>query len=263
MNGKRVRVRRERPTALAWSIALATTMLAVYMLTLTPTQSPSEAVSAATRVTREVTLAPTEGWCVTLGAWPTQDQARIEASGFVDRGAAGTVIEAGGAWHVLGALYDSEKAADSMAKKLQAEGISEAGLLRLYAGEVRLRITAPEAQIALIESADAFLRDRPGQLNLLAGQLDRGEAEARAVRALCALDSREAGELSARLKACGGVEDNALCEGLAQALDALAQQLDALTGAPVEVTPALSGLLRRVGIEAFLAVRSVRTALAG
>ena len=260
MNGRRVKVRRERPTALAWSIALATTMLAVYALTLTPAK-PATEQAAANRVTREVTLEALEGWCVTLGAWPTEAQARIEAADFVSQGAAGVVLEMEGAWHVLGALYDSEKAADSMARRLRGEGVPEAGRLRLYADRVRLRITAPESRIGLIESADVFLRARCRQLHQLAGQLDRGEAEAGAVRALCALDSQEAGELSERLKACSGAGDNALCADLAEALERLAEQLEALAEDDPMPAATASGLLRRVGIEAFLALRTVQTAL--
>ena len=43
----KVRVRRDRPTALSWAVALAVTMLAVYLITLSVAPKEDAAESAA------------------------------------------------------------------------------------------------------------------------------------------------------------------------------------------------------------------------
>ena len=92
----KVRVRRERPSALAWALALLLTMLCVYLLTLGPTAAPEASIASAgdaPRITEEVSFAPSAAWFVSLGRYDTAAEARIEAARYTPRGAAGYVLE--------------------------------------------------------------------------------------------------------------------------------------------------------------------------
>ena len=122
MNRTRVRVRRDRPGAAAWAIALVVTMLVVYLLTLDAARPDVvESVSAAPRVTREIAFEPIEGWCVSLCDCESAEAARIQASAYTSRGAAGYVARVNGVWHVLGAAYETRREAERVAGKLRKE----------------------------------------------------------------------------------------------------------------------------------------------
>ena len=248
----RVRVYRERPTALAMVVALCVTMLVVYVLTLN-LGGPDvvESMAPAPRVTREIEFGAREGWCVAMAACESREQARVQASGWVNRGAAGCVAQLDGAWRVLGAVYDSEREAGRVAKRLRDDEDIPAETLALRTEAVKLRITAPERQIDAIAAADALLRRQEAQLGQVALQLDRSEIRPEAVRTLCALAASEAGEASAVLSAIPGAAENGLCAALIGALDALRDMQKTLSESP-ESAAALSGMLRCAQIETIL-----------
>ena len=256
-----VRVRRERPAAAAWAIALAVTMLAVYVLTLGASLPDAvESVSAAPRVTRLVELEALEAHCVSMGSWKDEPSARLEAAGYAAQGAAGFVYPMDGAWHVLGAMVDSARAAQRVAGKLKAEGRANAEALEMRVDAVKLRITAPDRQIDAIIGADACVRGQMNQLNAVAMQLDRGEIRSDAARTLCAVGATEAGDAASQLAAIPGAPENALCEGLIGAASGLAEQLNAISKS--ESPPAaLSGMMRLAAVDAFLNLKSIREGL--
>lgn len=248
----RVRVRRERPTALALAVALCVTMLVVYVLTL-DVKGPDvvESMAAAPRVTREIAFEPLSGWAVSMAACESPQAARLQASAWVGRGAAGCVREMDGQWHVLGALYDSRKAAERIAKRLsEEEGIS-AEVVPLEVKGLSLRVTAPEAQIESLAGADALLRQQVKQLGEVALQLDKGEINPDAARALCALAATEASELADTLAAIPGAGENALCAGLIGQLRDMANMQDTAAKSTRADATALSGMLRCAQIEGF------------
>lgn len=244
---------------LAWSIALTVTMLAVYVLTLSASRPDAvESVSAAPRVTREIDLAAMEVWCVSLGRWPTEAQARVEAAGYASSGAAGFAWQADGAWRVLGAMYAAERDAERAAERLRTKNDIQAEALRLRAERVKLRVTAPELQIDLIAVADEALRGQAESLSAMALQLDRGEIQPEAARALCAVAASEVGELGKRLSGIPGAGDNRLCAGLIDALSRLSRHLSEIAGGRQTAAPALSGMLRMAGMDSFFSLKAVR-----
>lgn len=258
----RVRVRRDRPTALAWAIALAVTMLVVYLLTLDAARPDVvESVSAAPRVTREIEFGALEGWCVSMARCDSPESARLQASGFTARGAAGDVAQLDGAWHVLGAVYASEKDAARIAERLKKDAGIDAQALRLDAGGLKLRITAPQAQIDAIAGADALLRAQARQLGEVALQVDRGEIGADGARTLCAVAASEADEAAAALGAIPGADENRLCAALIARLDALSRMQDAVARDAAASGAALSGMLRCAQVETFLGHRDLLRAL--
>lgn len=257
MKESRVYVRRERPTVLAVSIALAVTMLVVYVLTLDAIgPDVVESVSAAPRVTREIEFAELRGYCVSLGRWDSEDQARAEAARFTDQGAAGRVLQIGGQWHILGTMYDSRKQASRVAETLSGDIPAE--VVELSSDAVRMRITAPDRQIDLIVASDALLRDQSAQLCAIARQLDRAEIQSEAALTLCALSASESDALCEKLSCIPGVEENALCASLIGALSRASDRLQAVrTGSG----GALAGLIRLAGIETFLDLMELQESL--
>jgi len=248
----RVRVRRERPTALALAVALCVTMLVVYVLTL-EVKGPDavESMAAAPRVTKEIAFDDLSGWAVSMAACDSPQAARLQASAWVGRGAAGCVRELDGAWRVLGALYDSRRDAERVAKRLAAEEGIPAEAVHLEAKGLTLRVTAPAAQIEAVAGADGLLRTQARQLGDVALQLDKGQINPDAARALCALAATEAGTRADALAAIPGAAENDLCAGLIGQLRDMAQMQDAVAKASRADATALSGMLRCAQIEGF------------
>ena len=237
----RVRVRRDRPTAVALAVALCVTMLVVYVLTL-DLKRPDvvQSMAAAPRVTREIRLEPLEGWCVAMARCDSREEARLKASAWVNRGAAGYVAESeDGGWMVYGALYDSQREAERIAGRLNDAEDIPAEVVPVAAEGLTLRVTAPEAQIAAIAQGDALLRCQRGQLGDIALQIDRNEITADAARTLCALAATEAAEAAAMLSAIPGAAENGLCAGLIERLNSLAQ----LQRAAADTAPATGATL--------------------
>ena len=249
---KQVRVRRDRPSALTWAIALAVTMLAVYLVTLSAPEPQEEAESAsAERVTRELVLEEVTAYFADLGQHESAAQARIAAACLTERGAAGCVYTDGASSHVLGAAYDVYADAERIAKQIgDQEGLATS-VLTLSAGAVSMRVTAPEADVDRIARADEVLRAQLAQAGAMALQVDRGELTAAAARTLAAVSRSE---LRAALDALGkvsGAKDSPVCAGLMELMDSLASSLGGVARGE-ETGAALSGRLRCCHVDATL-----------
>ena len=262
MKTTRVRVRRDRPSALSWAIALAVTMLIVYLLTLNAGQPDVvESVSAAPRITQAVAFDALEMYLVSLQSCPTAEQARMQAAGFTARGAAGYIYEDGDTWRVLGAAYASQRDAQRIAQRLiDDEGIS-AEVISLEADAVNMRITAPEAQITAIVAIDELLRAQTQQLGDIALQLDRDEIRPDAARTLCAVAATEADEAARALSSIPGAGENGLCAALIERAEVLTQMLDAISESDQDANTDLSGMLRCAQIENFIGQCQLQLAL--
>jgi len=243
---ERVRVRRERPSALSWAIALAVTMLTVYLITLgvpAGDGSAREAAARRERVTREVRFEGAAQFFADLGMYDDPTKARIAAAELVLRGAAGVVWEDGGGWHVLGAGYALEADARRIAERLTGQEGLSAGVLSLSAEGVSMRITAPEADVEAIAAADSALRVQLKQIAAMALQVDRGEISAASARMLAAVSRSELDDAGDALRNVSGAAENPVCAGLLAQLDALAAQLENIARSDLSGAP-LSGALR-------------------
>ena len=256
----RVRVRRARPSALAWAVALAVTALAVYLLTL-PRAEESDSLFASARVTRRLELPSMEVWCVSLARRDTPEAARICASGLAARGAAACVAELEDAWQVLGACYDSRREAVRTASRLRDEAGLDAAAVCLSAGAASLRLTAPEAQLDAVEAGLALLREQHARLGELALRVDRGEAAPEAARTLCAVAAGEAAEAARALERFAG--DDRVCPGLTALLAARASMLEAVSRSGGLPAATLSGLIRCAQIEVLAEQAAWQASLAG
>lgn len=264
MKTARVRVRRDRPSALSWTIALAVTMLVVYLVTLNAGKPDVvESMSAAPRVTQTVVFESMEMYFVSLAQCATAEEARIQASGFTYRGAAGSVYEAEDAWHVLGAAYESQRDAQRIADRLNDEEDIPAALVHVSVDALNMRITAPETQIAAIIEANQILRNQTQQLGAMALQLDRNEIRPDAARTLCGLACTEASDASKLLQAIPGATENGLCAALIERLDLLSEMLNAIASSTQDSSAALSSMLRCAQIENYMGLCALQRSMTG
>jgi len=258
----RVRIRRERPSALSWALALAVTMLAVYLITLSAPaqQEKTEKPSQTERVTTEITFDAYSVYFADLGCHEDAAQARLCAALLAERGAAGRLYSDAQGVHVLGAAYENESDAARIAAQLgESEGLA-AGVLHLSAGEVRLRVTAPEADAQAIAGGYRILREQLAQAASLASQVDRGELTGTAARMLASVSKSEVRAALERLELVEGAAGNPVCTGLAAVLRGLADSFD-LAARETDSSPALSGRLRFCHVDGSLALIGYLTGL--
>lgn len=240
----RVRVRRDRPSAVTWALALAVTMLAVYMITLSvPSEEAAEDVSAGVRVTREIDLQSLTVYFADMGVYPDEWLARTTAAEYAGRGAAAVVYEGADGFHVLGAGYALEADARRIAARLSQQESVEARVLSLSAPKRSLRVTAPEGDVEAIADADRTLRAQLNQLNTLALQVDRGEVSASSARTLAKVAASEVRSAWKRLEEIDGGADQPVCAGLTAILVRLEKNLASAAQRGLN-TAEISGKLR-------------------
>ena len=260
---QRIRVRRERPSALSWAIALAVTMLAVYVVTLgIPDQSEAkEAASVAERITSEVVLEGMSVHFAALGSYPDAAEARVAAAAYAQRGAAGLVCRDGDVWRVLSAGYALAADAERIAGQLSQRENVETTALHFSAEAVTLRITAPESDIRAIESADRALREHLNQAASLALQVDRGELTPLSARTLASVSEAELRTALTALESIGGAKENPVCAGLIRLLTRMCIAFDEASGKASSAV--LSGRLRLCYAEGSIALIEFLNTLSG
>ena len=241
----RVRVRRDWPSALSWALALAVTMLAVYLITLSVPQpnDAEETAARGARVTREMDLEGVTVYFADLGVWPDALSARVSAAGYAGRGAAAVVYPAEDGFHVLGAGYPLQADAERIARRLASQEGAETGVIERSAPTASLRITASEADAEAIAAADRALRVQLNQAAAMALQIDRGELPASSARTLAKVAASEARKAESALAAVAGAAEQPVCAELIGQLESLAAELEALAENG-ETGAALSGRLR-------------------
>ena len=243
----KVRVRRDRPSALAWALALLLTMLCVYLLTLGPAAAPEANIASvgdAPRITEEVSFAPSAAWFVSLGRFDTAAEARIEAARYTPRGAAGYVLETEDGFLALGAAYDDQAEAESVARALsQSEGLA-CEVHKESADGARLRVTAAKADIALVVEAEAGLRALAAETRDLALALDRGETDAGAARTLLSVAASRLEDVLARLRNVPGAQENPVTARLMAMAEQFRAALFVLSGENTENTLSLSAKIK-------------------
>lgn len=257
-----VRVRRDRPTGVAWAAALAITMLMVYLATLAPQADlRAQSAFAAPRVTREIEFGALDMYLVSLYGCQTGEEARLRASGFTGKGAAGYVYETDEGWQVLGAAYEESRDAERIAERLSSDENIDAQVVRIKADRVAMRITAPQVQIEAVAAAEALLRSQTAQLGDMALQLDRDEISSGAACTLCAVASTQATAAAQVLRQIPGANENDLCRRLIERLESLDKLLRAVAGAAGEAPSTLSGMLRCAQIDTFIGQAELQQAL--
>lgn len=260
---QRIRVRRERPSALSWAVALAVTMLAVWLITLDARQPDRvEDAAAGVRVTRQVDLDGLTVHFADLGGYATEWEARVAAAEYTLRGAAGVVRSHEGAYRLLGAGYRLEADAKRIAARLgEQEGV-EAGVLTLSAPAAALRVTASEKDVEAIAEADFALRQQLDQLSAMALQVDRDEISFASARTLARVAASELRKARKRLEEIPGSADQPVCAAMIGQLRALEENIAAVTGG-LRSGAELSGQLRCCHVDGTLRLIDFLNGLAG
>lgn len=240
----RVRVRRDRPSAPAWALALAVTMLFVYLITLSaPSREEDAEETSSERVTQEIALDGLTAQFAALGRWESAAEARIAAAPLAQRGAAGYVLEEDRAFRLLIACYESESDAQRVASQLGQQESMEATVVSRTAAGVSLRVTAPAGDAQRIENADRTLRTQLRLAGSTALQIDRGEISVISARTLAAVARSEALEAKKALSQIAGARENPICAELMDQLQSLADDLGAAARSDGS-SAAMSGCLR-------------------
>ena len=174
----RVRVRRERPSALSWALALLLTMLCVYLLTLGLAAAPEASIDSGE--TRRASPRKRPSTRRRPISWPsgalTRPRRRASRRRATRPGARRAMC-----WKRRTASSCSARSMKtrprpkaSPARSRQSEGLA-CEVYTERADGARLRITAAEADIALVREAEARLRALAAETRDLALALDRGE----------------------------------------------------------------------------------------
>lgn len=257
---KRVRVRRDRPSALTWALAMAVTMLAVYLVTLGATgEETAQEAASGTRITREIELQGLSAYFADLGVYADAWQARVAAAEYAGRGAAAVVYDDADGFHVLGAGYARESDAVRIVRRLSAQEDIQASVLALSGRGWSLRITAPEEDVEAVVDADRELRAQLNQIGTLALQVDRGEVSIASARTLAKVAASELRSARKRLERSSGA-DQSVCVHLIQLLLRVENQLAAKAQKGLS-TAELSGRLRCCHVDGTIGLIELLNAL--
>ena len=145
---------------------------------------------------------------------------------------------------VLGAVYENQAEAESVARALaQSEGLA-CEVYTERAEGARLRITAAEADIALVVEAEAGLRALAAETRDLALALDRGETDAGAARTLLSVAASRLEDVLARLRNVPGAQENPVTARLMAMAEQFRAALFVLSGENTENTLSLSAKIK-------------------
>lgn len=240
----RVKVRRERPAAAAWALAVLLTALFVFLIARgAGTQSGEETPESAPRRAYALTFAPLETHLVQFGAYEDALSARIEAARYMPRGAAGYVLE-GSLYRVIGAGYDSRQDAQGVCERLREEEGMEASVYSLSSGEVELTIQGTQAQVEALTQAETALRNAAAQLNETAFGYDRGELSSEDARNRLAIIAASVRQAHQALSQAAAHTENSSIDAFLSILSDLAAETEQLSNENVAGGLSFSGRIK-------------------
>lgn len=207
--GKKVQVRRDRPSFPAFAMALLVTALVFYLATVSVKKEKAlNTKSEAVRFTREVALSGDEYYYVLLYRGPSAEDARIACARYRARGAAGYLIREGDAFLCVGNAYESRSEAEKTAERI-TDGGTEAFAESAACAEVVLRVTADMETIEKTEFCWNAVIQAEKALFGISAQLDSGEIgerEAAALLSVASYDLEQARAFARRAKDAGAAE---------------------------------------------------------
>ena len=226
----RVKVRRERPAAAAWALAVLLTALFVFLIARgAGTQSGEETPESAPRRAYALTFAPLETHLVQFGAYEDALSARIEAARYMPRGGAG---------------YDSRQDAQGVCERLREEEGMEASVYSLSSGEVELTIQGTQAQVEALTQAETALRNAAAQLNETAFGYDRGELSSEDARNRLAIIAASARQAHQALSQAAAHTENSSIDAFLSILSDLAAETEQLSNENVAEGLSFSGRIK-------------------
>jgi len=164
-----IQIRKARPGALAFALALLLTMIFVYAVTLPALPDRrSDEVSAAAPMSTELRMEGLRAHFIVEERCGDALQARILAAKCAEDGGAGLILQDGDSFIIVRGMGDAE---------------SGVALTRDVPG-LTLKMQGSAAELAAVTDAVAFLRAQASETGSLAAALEAGDTDASALRAL-------------------------------------------------------------------------------
>lgn len=212
-----------------------------------PVVTPDPNSAQGTRVTDSVYYPALTLYAIQLGAYDTEDAARIEASRYVGRGSAGYVMH-DTRYRVLGALYEKREQAVEVRDQLSAQKV-ESYVYSFGADAVELRVTAQRAQIDALQAGMQAFRNEAAALSAVSFAMDRGESTVAEALDAIAAQSERLDQANRALSAVAGRKPNPVAAGLIVQLQSLSQRMIQLTADDAVAPMALSSKIKHAYIE--------------
>lgn len=183
MRTRLVRVKRKHARSMRLAMLFFVLSLAIYLLTLAlrpappaagPVLAPQATSLPLERMREDIRFEPLSCYWVELGQFDSADLARIEAARYVRRGAAGYVYQEDESYLVIGACYDGEQQAQTVAQRLIESEQLPCRVRAMDSPGVGLRITATRAQIDALVLGERCLRESASRMGEISLMLDGG-----------------------------------------------------------------------------------------
>ncbi len=256
---RRVKIKKKRPSPLAWALAFMLLMLAIYLATngwhdkieLLPQTSNTANITNVTqppskndaRLTSNIIAPALSAYAIQFGSYTVKASADKEAQAYILRGAAGYVIN-DTTYRVVGSVYYDKNAAQAVKDQLKsAQGIDS----YIYAMEtkgVEMRVTAKANQITALENGFKVLLETAKWHGELAISLDKREIDADAIK--IAVEKQLAIVRSAHdaLKDSVGETGNAVSNGLIDRYKSIMLAMENITAQKWSSTLELSSKIK-------------------
>lgn len=170
LNMQTIRVRRSRPSSPAIALALAITMLAVYLLTLQAVPEET-AEAAAVRSFAEIRMEGMETDFLISSVHDDETQARVSSAICAQNGGAGLILAENGQYAVVHSAGETFSDSDGMVIHRGVNGLS-------------LKIDAPIDIVTAMSDGISALRALAVETGGFASSLEAGETDQRTVHAL-------------------------------------------------------------------------------
>lgn len=227
----KIRMRRNRPSALAAALALMLTMFSVFLITQAAGNEENQAASAGGYGSADIYMEGMQAQLEILGRHESALEADIAAAQCLSGGGAGLVIEDKGRFLVVYAAH-----ADAEAYKNRAGSENSAHIVS--GGGLTMRMTGSGEQIAAVSQAVDFLRTLAVQTGSLAGSVESGGTDAGSMQALISVYLTQG--RNARIALSGFAGQDASARRLMQAVENSLLRLESAHAAPT------AGNLRRI-----------------
>ena len=241
---KTCRVRRSRPSALALGLALALTMLVVYLASAASGKAPergARTLSASEVSSAEVRFEGMEADFLAECVCENELDARVAAAKCVQGGGAGLILSDESGYAVIHEVKSGAK-----------------GAIRRGAAGLTMRVRGRAADGSAIAGAAVFLRDQAAQTGALADAMESGGTDADAVRTLMQVYRTQGKHIA---DALDDIEDESeVTRALKSAVNCALERLDS---AIRDTTPAKIRLIHAAGCAEWIQLLNTLSELSG
>jgi len=171
LNMQTIRLRRSRPSSLSIAVALAITMLIVWLVSLQSCPKEEAKSASAAMSASEIRMEAMEARFLLSGVHDDKTQANVSAALCAENGGAGLVLRDGERFAVAQAANDDSSGSESPVIQRSCRGLT-------------LKIEAPAAVIGAISDGLSAMRALAEETRDLASSLERGETDGRTIAAL-------------------------------------------------------------------------------